>query len=152
MGERQRDLLGRWWRGIPGHRLCKGTWDSRDGHVDSYHQDPWHQILAPSSDSQLRMSGWACSGWYLRYLPCLVWVQWGCCSPFHTCWGRVPVWPAPKRRWEWAQKQRAHTAVWQPGWEGSWGENGYTCMHGWVTLLCTWIYHDTVNQIYSNIK
>ena len=25
--------------------------------------------------------------------------------------------------------------MWQPGWEGSLGENGYMCMYGLVTLL-----------------
>ena len=24
--------------------------------------------------------------------------------------------------------------MWQPGWEGSLGENGYTCMYGWIPL------------------
>ena len=28
----------------------------------------------------------------------------------------------------------------QPGWEGSLGENGYTNMYGWVSLLCIWNY------------
>ena len=34
---------------------------------------------------------------------------------------KCPPWPA-ETGWEWAQKQRAHTAAWQPGWEGSWGK------------------------------
>ena len=38
--------------------------------------------------------------------------------------------------------------VWQPGWEGSLGENGYTCMYGWVPLLFTCNYHNIVNQLY----
>ena len=25
--------------------------------------------------------------------------------------------------------------MWQPGWEGSLGENVYMCVHGWVPLL-----------------
>ena len=31
--------------------------------------------------------------------------------------------------------------MWQPGWEGSFGENGYMCMYGWVPLLSTWNNH-----------
>ena len=27
--------------------------------------------------------------------------------------------------------------VWQPGWEGSLGENGYMCRYGWVPWLFT---------------
>ena len=30
--------------------------------------------------------------------------------------------------------------IWQPGWEGSLGENGYVYLYGWVALLCTWNY------------
>ena len=41
---------------------------------------------------------------------------------------------------------------WQPGWEGGLGENGYMYTYGWVPLLSTWNYHDTVSQLYSNIK
>ena len=32
----------------------------------------------------------------------------------------------------------------QPGWEGSLGGNGYTHMHGWISSLFTWIYHNIV--------
>ena len=42
--------------------------------------------------------------------------------------------------------------MWQPGWEGSLGENGYTYMYGWVPLLSIWNYYNIVNQLYSNIK
>ena len=41
---------------------------------------------------------------------------------------------------------------WQPGWEGSLGENGYVYIYGWVPLLSTQNYHNTVNWLYSNIK
>ena len=27
--------------------------------------------------------------------------------------------------------------MWQPGWEGSFGENGYMRMYGWVSSLLT---------------
>ena len=40
--------------------------------------------------------------------------------------------------------------MWQPGWEGSLGENRY--MYGWVLLLATWNYHDIVNQLYPHTK
>ena len=42
--------------------------------------------------------------------------------------------------------------MWQPGWEGSLGENGYLYMYGWIPLLSTWNYHSIVNQLYPNIK
>ena len=41
---------------------------------------------------------------------------------------------------------------WQPGWEGSLGENGCVYIYGWVPLLSTWNYHNTVNWLYSNMK
>jgi len=28
--------------------------------------------------------------------------------------------------------------MWQPGWEGSLGENGYMYVYDWVPLLFTW--------------
>ena len=31
-------------------------------------------------------------------------------------------------------------------------ENGYMYMYGWVHFLSTWNYHNSVNQLYSNIK
>ena len=37
--------------------------------------------------------------------------------------------------------------MWQSGWEGSLGENGYMYMHSWVPLLS-----NAVNQLYYNIK
>ena len=40
----------------------------------------------------------------------------------------------------------------QSGWEGLLGENGYTYMYGWVSLLFTWNYHNIVNRLYPNIK
>ena len=40
--------------------------------------------------------------------------------------------------------------MWQPGWQGSLGESGYMYMYGWVPLLPTWNYHNTVNWLSSN--
>ena len=42
--------------------------------------------------------------------------------------------------------------AWQPGWEGSLGENEYMYMYGLVALLWAWNYGNTVNQLYSNKK
>ena len=39
--------------------------------------------------------------------------------------------------------------MWQPGWEGSLGGNGYMYMPGWVPLLFTWNYHNIVNMYRS---
>ena len=36
---------------------------------------------------------------------------------------------------------------WQPGWEGSLGENGYMHVHGWGPLLFTWNYNNILNQL-----
>ena len=44
------------------------------------------------------------------------------------------------------------SVLWQPGWEGSLGENGCMCMCGWVPSLPTWNYHNIVNHLYSSIK
>ena len=38
---------------------------------------------------------------------------------------------------------------WQPGWEGSWGENGYPYVYGWAPLSP---YQNIVNCLYSNIN
>jgi len=35
---------------------------------------------------------------------------------------------------------------------GEFGEEAYMCMYGGVPLLSTWIYHNIVNWLYSNIK
>ena len=35
--------------------------------------------------------------------------------------------------------------MWQPGWERSLGENVHMYMNGWVPLLSSWNYHNTVN-------
>ena len=35
---------------------------------------------------------------------------------------------------------------------GSLGENGYMYMYGWVSLLSTWNYHNTVNPLWYKIK
>ena len=32
--------------------------------------------------------------------------------------------------------------LWQPEWEGSFGEDEYTCMCGWIPSLFTWNYHN----------
>ena len=37
--------------------------------------------------------------------------------------------------------------VWQPGWEGSLGENGYMYVYSWVPLLFTWNYQNIVNRL-----
>ena len=42
--------------------------------------------------------------------------------------------------------------MWQPGWKGSFGENGYMCPCGRVPLLSISNYHNIVNQLYSNVK
>ena len=42
--------------------------------------------------------------------------------------------------------------MWQHGWEGSLGENGYMYMYGGVTLLCTGNYHNIVNRPHCNIN
>ena len=42
--------------------------------------------------------------------------------------------------------------MWQPGWEGSLGENGYMYMFDWISLLCTQNCHSIVCQLYSNIN
>ena len=42
--------------------------------------------------------------------------------------------------------------MWQPGWEGSLGENGCMFMHGWVPSLLTWSCHIFVNWLYPNTK
>ena len=35
--------------------------------------------------------------------------------------------------------------MWQPGWEGSLGENGYRYMYSWVPLPSTWNYLNIIN-------
>ena len=42
--------------------------------------------------------------------------------------------------------------MWQPGWEGSLGENGYMYMYGWVPSLSTWNYDNIVTRLYPNTK
>ena len=44
--------------------------------------------------------------------------------------------------------------MWQPGWEGSLGENGYMYMYGWVPLLFTWllISYTTIQNKQTNKK
>ena len=37
--------------------------------------------------------------------------------------------------------------MWQPGWEGSLGEDGYMFMYDWVPSLCTWNCHMIDNQL-----
>ena len=38
----------------------------------------------------------------------------------------------------------------QPGWEGSWGENGYMCIR--LSPFAAHLKHNVVNQLDSNIK
>ena len=55
--------------------------------------------------------------------------------------------------WSWFRNIASPTLLnimWQPGWEGSLGENGYMFMRGWVHLLSTC--HSIVNQLHLNIK
>ena len=40
--------------------------------------------------------------------------------------------------------------MWQPGWEGSLGENGYAYMHGCIPSLFIWNYHNIVDRLYCN--
>ena len=42
--------------------------------------------------------------------------------------------------------------TWLPGWEGSFGENGYMRLDGWGPLLPTWNYRNIVNRLHSNTK
>ena len=42
--------------------------------------------------------------------------------------------------------------MWQPGLEGSLGENAYMYMYDWVSLLFNWNYHNIVNWLYPNTK
>ena len=41
--------------------------------------------------------------------------------------------------------------MWQPGWEGSFRENGYMYMYGWATLLCIWNYKNIVNLLLRSL-
>ena len=56
----------------------------------------------------------------------------------------------------WATVFFAHgtllSVMWQPGWEGSLGENGYMYIIAWVPLLFTWNDHNIVNRLYTNTK
>ena len=42
--------------------------------------------------------------------------------------------------------------MWQPGWEGNFGENGCRYIYGEVPLLLTCNHHSIVNQLYPSIK
>ena len=39
--------------------------------------------------------------------------------------------------------------MWQPGWEGGLGENGYMYVYSWVPLLYPWNYHSIANQLWK---
>ena len=41
--------------------------------------------------------------------------------------------------------------MWQPGCQGSLGEDGYMYMYVWVPFLSTWNYHNIVNWLYYDI-
>ena len=45
------------------------------------------------------------------------------------------------------QQRMLLNVMWQPGWEGSLGENGHMYMHGWVSLSSTWNHHNAVNRL-----
>ena len=53
---------------------------------------------------------------------------------------------------QWPTQRSLFNVVWQPGWEGSLGENRYVYVYGWVPLLFTRCYHNIVNRLYSSIK
>ena len=55
------------------------------------------------------------------------------------------------KRWLFQQGHLLHV-IWQPGWEGSLGKNGYMYMYGWVPLLFTWNYHNIVNWLHADTK
>ena len=42
--------------------------------------------------------------------------------------------------------------MWQPGWEGSLGENAYIFMYGWVPLPHTWNYHNIIYWLFSSVQ
>ena len=42
--------------------------------------------------------------------------------------------------------------MWEPGWDGGLGKNGYMCMYGLLPSLFIWNYHNIVNWLYFNIK
>ena len=42
--------------------------------------------------------------------------------------------------------------MWQPGWEGTLGENGYMYMYGWVPSLFTWNSHNIVNWLFAVVQ
>ena len=37
--------------------------------------------------------------------------------------------------------------MWQPGYEGCLGKNGYMYVYDWVPLLSAWNYHNIVNWL-----
>ena len=41
--------------------------------------------------------------------------------------------------------------MWQPGYEGTLGKNGYGYMYSLIPLLRVWNYHNIFNQLYFNI-
>ena len=51
---------------------------------------------------------------------------------------------------------RAHgtllQVMWQLGWEGSLGANGYMYMYAWGPSLLSWNYYNIVNWLYPNTK
>ena len=57
----------------------------------------------------------------------------------------------PTRAYSRAQKTLLSVA-WQPGWEGSLGDNGYRHMYGWVPSGFTWNCDNIVNLLHSNTK
>ena len=69
--------------------------------------------------------------------------------PGHMCGRNIS--PLEKKVWHWITNSRAHgtllSAMWQPGWKESSGENEYIYICGWVALLTTRSYHNIVNQL-----
>ena len=88
------------------------------------------------------------------------------CHPFNIYWGYMGK--APHRelgmdmytvlylKWITRTYGIAHrtllSVMWQPGQEGSLGENWYICTYGWVPSLFTWNYHNIVNWLYFSTK
>ena len=61
--------------------------------------------------------------------------------------------PTPSVLWGFIQKWPLAygtllNVIWQPGWEGSLGEDGCMCMCGWVPSLFTCKYHNIVNWLF----
>ena len=101
-------------------------------------------IGAPVSASVLPMG---IQGWFPLYLAGLIykesWVQ------KNWCFWTVVLEPTKTYC---AVHGTLLKVMWQPGWEGDLGENGYMYMDGWVPSLFTWNSHNIVNQLFPQYK